>query len=66
MVWGITQSPIGKYVPDAVGRTGSGGRRGCGAEDVQGCGAEDVQGCGARGSGWLGGSARGLGVPGAS
>ena len=58
MVWGRTQSPIGKYVPDAVGRKGSGGRRGCGAGDVQGCGGQ--------GNGRLGGSARGLGVPGAS
>ena len=46
MVWRKTQSPIGKYVPDAVGRKVSGGRRGCGAGDVQGDGGQ--------GSGWLG------------
>ena len=57
MVWGRTQSPIGKYVPD-VGKGVSRGN-GAGRAGAEAAGVGDVQGCQSRGSGRLG-------VPGAS
>jgi len=55
VVWRGTQSPIGKYVPDAVGWAGSG----TGWRTRRRGGVADVQGRGGRGNGRLGGSARG-------